>query len=146
MKSIGALVAFVVFGLLSTGVADDQARGGGVEKLGFNVLRARTTGGFLEYEFYPDGKLISYEYLKDGTDSGPDIVDSSFSSKFRIEFLQWKIEDKIIYIYRGNFRSKSEIWSDEKYVYFNELVWLKVRHLEFFDELSRFTGKTIILK
>jgi len=148
MKYFYTLIALAFFAQASIGAPEDQTNPGYnfFKNLGFSTLRATTTGGFLEYEFFPDGKLVSYEYLRDGTDSGPDIIDSSFSSKFRIEFLEWKIEDKYIYIYRGNFRSRSEIRSDEKHVYFNESAWLKIRHLNFFDELSKFTGKAIILK
>lgn len=145
VKNISALVFLV---LLSAGMANGQAGPGDefFEKLGFNILRAKTTGGFLEYEFFPDGKLISYEYIREGTDSGPDIIDNSFLPKFRVEFLQWNIEGKNIYIYHGNRRSMSELRNDEKYVYFNELVWLKVKRLEFFGELSKFTGKAIVLE
>jgi hypothetical protein len=147
-KTVKNIKCFFLLVLVLVGVADSDAESGYdyFEKLGVNILLAKTTGGFLEYEFFPDGKLVSYEYIRDGTDSGPHVVDSSFLPKFRIEFLQWHIERNSIVIYHGNRRSKSEIRSDEKHVYFSDLVWLKEKRLEFFDEVSKHTGTKISLE
>lgn len=145
MRKIRQMLLLV---LLWLGTANIYAEHGHdyFEKLGVNLLRTVSTGGFSEYEFLSDGRLVAYSYLRDGTDSGPDIVDNTFLTKFKIDFLRWEIKGKYIFIYRGNRRSKSEIRNDERHVYFNEKTWLRVNQLKFFDEVSKHTGKSIILE
>jgi len=134
--------------LLLGSVADSHAESGYeyFEKLGSNLLRGKSTGGFSEYEFFPDGRLIAYSYLKDGTDSGPDVADNTVLPKFQIDFFRWEIKGKDIFFNRGNRRFKSEIWNDETHVYFNDKSWDIVKRLEFFDQVSKYTGNNIILE
>jgi hypothetical protein len=144
MKHLFVVICFcIIFGVCFG--AESNLDKGYFEKFGNTRFRARTTGGFIEYEFFPDGKLIGYDYFTDGTDSGPDVADVTFSPKFKVESLRWSMHGKSLWIYRGNRVSKGEISSDEKYVYFHEMAWEKVRHLEFFDKLGEFVGKKIDL-
>lgn len=141
---------FLLLASLSCGVTarcDDEVRPSiSATSLGFRVIHAKTTGGFLEYDFRPDGTLILYSYLKVDSTSGPKEVDGAdFQPRFEVEFLTWQFEkgryaeaDKLI-IYRGSTKSVSEFRQTPERIYFREMSWERLSKPQFFEYLTRET-------
>ena len=141
---------FLLFAFLSLGItahcADKVSSSIPATSLGFRFIHAKTTGGFLEYDFRPDGILILYSYLKVDSTSGPKEVDGEkFQPRFEVEFLTWQFEkglydeaDKLI-IYRGSTKTVSEFRQTSDHVYFREKSWDRLSRPQFFDYLMRET-------
>jgi hypothetical protein len=73
----------------------------GVDELGFRLLRAKTTGEVIEYEFKEDGKLLAYVYTLDDSESGPNVRFEHLTPRFQVFSYKWRLEGQTLYLLMG---------------------------------------------
>ena len=115
--------------------------GGYFESKGANILRVESLEGYLEYEFFKNGDLNSYEYTANSASSGPEISDEIFLPKFQVFSLKWEMDGEYLVIYRGPKISRTKITTDGKYFYFLNSAWERVDSLRFLKDLEEFSKR-----
>jgi hypothetical protein len=119
----------------------------GVDELGFRLLRAKTTGEVIEYEFKEDGKLLAYVYTLDDSESGPNVRFEHLTPRFQVFSYKWRLAGQTLFLLMGKNEMKvdSADWHRSgELVQFGELTFRKVDRLEFFDNLHAYAGKNFV--
>jgi hypothetical protein len=109
--------------------------------LPFRYLRVQTTAGFTEWEFFPDGKLLEYDYTDDNSESGDDIPVALFQPRFSVRSLKWKRDERGVLVQRGDKTNLARFEGDATEVMVHVMSWSKVERLRFFDELDKYCGR-----
>jgi len=109
----------------------------------FHLLHATIPGGFMEYEFRPDGKLLEYDYTKTISEIKEGISYKEFQSRFEVYSLRWIKNGRSLIIQRGPQKKNVLVIENSDNILLDGVKWDKIEHLDFFNKLGAYCEKSL---